>query len=255
MKIVVFGGSGLIGSKLVTILRHDNHDVISASRRSGVNTITNEGVDEALDGAEVVVDVTKPPSFEDKAVLGYFETSGRNVIAAEVMAGVKHHVVLSTVGTERMQASGFFRAKMAQEKLTRESSIPFTILRSTQFFEFILGIANAATVEQTIYLSPALIQPIAADDVAAALADLTVNPPVNGIVEVAGPERVSLAELVRRFLTDIGDPRRVKVDVNAPYFGAVLNDRSLTPGANPRISSQSFGAWFSKSADQYNQPD
>ncbi len=250
MKIVVFGGSGLIGSKLVDLLHHDDHHIVSASRRFGVNTITNEGLSEVLVGAEVVIDVTKPPSFDDKAVLEFFETSGHNIIAAEVKAGIKHHIALSTVGIERMQASGFFRAKMAQEKLIGESSIPFTILRSTQFFEFLLGIANKATVEQTVYLSPALFQPIAADDVVATLAKISVSLPINGIVEVAGPHRVSLAELVRRFLTKTSDPRRVEVDVNARYFGAVLNDRSLTPEANAYIGSQSFEEWFSKSGLQ-----
>ncbi len=247
MKIVVLGASGLIGSKLVDLLHHNNHHIISASRSDGVNTVTREGLAEALVGAEVVIDVTKPQSFDDKTVLEFFETSGHNIVAAEIKAGIKHHVALSTVGIERMQASGFFRAKMAQEKLIRESSIPYTILRSTQFFEFLRGIANAATVEQVVFLSPALFQPIAADDVVATLAKISVSPPVKGILEVAGPERVSLAELVKRFLTRTHDPRTVAVDVNARYFGAILNDKSLTPEANPRIGSQSFEQWFSKS--------
>jgi uncharacterized protein YbjT (DUF2867 family) len=179
--------------------------------------------------------------------LEFFETSGRNIIAAEVKAGVKHHIALSVVGTERLQDSGYFRAKLAQEKLIKESPVPYTILRSTQFFEFLRGIANSGTVEQTVYLSPALVQPIASDDVASTLADVTVSPPVNGILEVAGPERLSLAELVKRFLIETGDSRTVKVDVTAPYFGVVLNDRSLIPGANPRVGSKNFQEWLDES--------
>ena len=247
MKIVVIGASGLIGSKLVSLLRQSGQDVVEASLPSGVNTITGEGLAEALAGADVVVDVTNSPSFEDKAVLEFFETSGRNIIAAEIKAGVKHHVALSVVGTERLQESGYFRGKLAQEKLIQASPIPYTILRSTQFFEFLRGIANSATVEHTVHLSPALVQPIASDDVAAALADVTVSPPVNGMVEVAGPERISFAELVKRYLVETGDSRKVVADVNARYFGAVLNDQSLTPGANPRMGSKSFQQWLSES--------
>ena len=247
MKIVVIGASGLIGSKLVSLLRQSGQDVVEASLPSGVNTITGEGLAEALAGADVVVDVTNSPSFEDKAVLEFFETSGRNIIAAEIKAGVKHHVALSVVGTERLQESGYFRGKLAQEKLIQASPIPYTILRSTQFFEFLRGIANSATVEHTVHLSPALVQPIASDDVAAALADVTVSPPVNGMVEVAGPERISFAELVKRYLVETGDSRKVVADVNARYFGAVLNDQSLTPGANPRMGSKSFEQWLSES--------
>jgi len=247
MKIVVIGASGLIGSKLVSLLRQSGQDVVEASLPSGVNTITGEGLAEALAGADVVVDVTNSPSFEDKAVLEFFETSGRNIIAAEIKAGVKHHVALSVVGTERLQESGYFRGKLAQEKLIQASPIPYTILRSTQFFEFLRGIANSATVEHTVHLSPALVQPIASDDVAAALADVTVSPPVNGMVEVAGPERISFAELVKRYLVETGDSRKVVADANARYFGAVLNDQSLTPGANPRMGSKSFEQWLSES--------
>jgi len=247
MKITVLGGSGLIGSKLVNLLRQEGHDVVAASLESGLNTITGAGLDEALAGAQVVVDVTNSPSFEDKAVLEFFETSGRNIVAAEVKAGVKHHVALSVVGTERLQESGYFRGKMAQENLIKASPIPYTILHSTQFFEFLSGIAKAGTVEQTVHVSPALVQPIASDDVVATLAKIAVSPAVNGMIEVAGPERVSLAELVGSFLIKTGDSRQVMADANARYFGAVLNDQSLTPGANPRIGSMSFEEWFSTS--------
>jgi uncharacterized protein YbjT (DUF2867 family) len=246
MKIVVIGGSGLIGSRLVNRLRQSCQDVVSTSLADGVNTLTGEGLDEALDDAEVVVDVTNSPSFEDKAVLDFFQTSSRNIIAAEVKAGVQHHVALSVVGADRVPDSGYLRAKVAQEKLIRESPIPYTILRSTQFFEFLRGIANSGAVGETVFVSPALYQPIAADDVVAALADVTLNHPVNGIVEVAGPERVSLAELVQRFLAETGDSRTVIADENARYFGAKLNDSSLTPGENPRLGSLSFEAWLSQ---------
>src|SRR5262245_18419664 len=247
MEITVLGASGLIGSKLVNLLRQQGHAVAAASLESGLNTITGAGLDEALVGAHVVVDVTNSPSFEDKAVLEFFETSGRNIIAAEVKAGVKHHVALSVVGTERLQESGYFRGKIAQENLIKASPIPYTILRSTQFFEFLGGIAKSGTVGQTVHLSPALVQPIASDDVAATLAKIAVSPPINGIIEVAGPERVSLAELVKRLLINMGDSRLVMADANARYFGAVLNDQSLIPGANPRIGSRSFEEWFSTS--------
>ena len=247
MKIVVIGGSGLIGSKLVNLLREKGQDVVSAGLSTGVNTLTGEGLAQALAGAEVVVDVTNSPSFEDKAVLEFFQTSGRNIAAAELAAGVKHHVALSVVGADRVPDSGYLRAKVAQEKLIRESGVPYSILRSTQFMEFLRGIADSGTIGQEVHVSPALYQPIASDDVVAALADVTVGAPVNGILEVAGPERVSMAQLVKRYLNEMGDTRTVLADVNAPYFGAVLNDQSLTPGANPRIGSQSFEAWLSKS--------
>jgi uncharacterized protein YbjT (DUF2867 family) len=244
MRIVVLGGSGLIGSKLVTLLRREGQDVVSASHASGLNTVTGEGVEDALAGARVVVDVTNSPSFEDKAVLAFFETSGRHIVAAEGRAGITHHVALSVVGIDRLPENGYFRAKLAQERLIEESPIPYTILRSTQFFEFLGSIGQEGTIGQTVHVSPALVQPIAADDVAATLATIAVNPPVNGIVEVAGPERVSLADLVRRFLVKTGDLRQVLADSNARYYGAVLNDQSLTPGANPRIGSTNFEEWF-----------
>lgn len=247
MKIVVIGASGLIGSKLVKLLRQRGQDVVEASLASGVNTITGEGLAEALTGAEVVVDVTNSPSFEDQAVQNFFQTSGRNIIAAEMTAGVKHHVALSIVGTDRLPESGYLRAKVAQEKLIRESAIPYTILRSTQFLEFLRAIANSATVDQTVTLPAALFQPIASDDVVAALADVTMDAPVNGIVEVAGPERIGMADLVKRFLSETGDTRAVVADANARYFGTVLNDGSLTAGQNARLGSRNFEQWLSES--------
>jgi uncharacterized protein YbjT (DUF2867 family) len=246
MRIVVLGGSGLIGSKLVTLLRQEGQDVVSASHASGLNTVTGEGLDAALAGAQVVVDVTNSPSFEDKAVWDFFAGSGRHIVAAEVKAGVTHHVALSVVGTDRLQESGYMRAKAAQERLIKESPIPYTILHSTQFFEFLGSIANEGTVGQTVRVSPALFQPIAADDVAAVLATIAVSPAVNGVVEVAGPDRVSMAELVQRYLSETGDSRQVVADSTARYYGLVLNDQSLTPGANPRLGSTTFEAWFSK---------
>jgi uncharacterized protein YbjT (DUF2867 family) len=246
MKIVVIGASGLIGSKLVTILRRMGHAVVEASLASGVNTLTGDGLAEALSGAKVVVDVTNSPSFEDKAVLDFFETSTRNILAAEVKAGVNHHVALSVVGADRLPDSGYMRAKVAQEKLIQAAPIPYTILRSTQFFEFLGRIAQSATVGDTVHISPALVQPIASDDTVAALADVTVSPPVNGVVEVGGPERVSFAELIKRFLVATGAPRDVIADANARYYGAVLNDQSLTTGANARLGSRNFEQWLSK---------
>jgi uncharacterized protein YbjT (DUF2867 family) len=250
MKIVVIGGSGLIGTKLVNRLRQKGHEVVAASPNSGVNTITGEGLAEALAGAQVVVDVANSPSFEDRAVLEFFETSGRNLLAAEAAAGVGHHVALSVVGSDRLPESGYLRAKMAQEKLIKASKIPYTILRSTQFFEFLNGIAQSATDGQTVRLSPALLQPVVSDDVADALADVTLAPPVNGTVELAGPERISLDELVRRFLSAKHDARQVVADIHARYFGTELNDQSLTPGDNPRIGPTRFEDWLSRSVPQ-----
>jgi uncharacterized protein YbjT (DUF2867 family) len=250
MKMVVIGGSGLIGTKLVKNLRQLGHEVVAASPTSGVNTITGEGLAEALAGTQVVVDVANSPSWEDKAVLAFFETSGRNLLAAEAAAGVGHHVALSVVGTERLLASGYFRAKMAQENLIKASKIPYTILRSTQFFEFVSGIAQSATEGQTVRLSPALVQPVVSDDVAAALADVAVEEPVNGTVELAGPEPIRLDELVRRFLSANRDARKVTTDVHARYFGIELNDQSLTPGDHPRIGPTRFENWLSRSVPQ-----
>jgi uncharacterized protein YbjT (DUF2867 family) len=244
MKIVVIGGSGLIGTQLVNKLRELGHEVVAASPTSGVNTITGEGLAEALAGAQVVVDVANSPSFEDKAVLAFFETSGRNLLAAEAAAGVGHHVALSVVGTDRLLQSGYFRAKMAQEELIKASKVPYTILRSTQFFEFLNGIAQSATDGHTVRLSPAVVQPVVSDDVAAAMADVTLGAPVNGTIELAGPERLRLDELVRRFLTATQDPREVVTDVHARYFGVELNDQSLTPGTNARIGPTGFEDWL-----------
>ena len=247
MKIVVIGGSGLIGTKLVKNLRQLGHDVGAASPSSGVNSITGEGLAAGLTGAQVVVDVTNAPSWEDKAVLEFFETSTRNLLAAEAAAGVGHHVALSVVGTDRLLQSGYFRAKMAQENLIKASKVPYTIVRATQFFEFVNGIAQSATDGQTVRLPPALMQPIVSDDVAAALADVTVGVPVNGTVELAGPEPIRLDELVRRFLSAKQDARQVVTDVHARYYGIELNDQSLTPGDNPRIGPTRFEDWLSRS--------
>lgn len=250
MKIVVIGGTGLIGSKLVKNLRERGHDVLAAAPNTGVNTITREGLAQAMDGAEIVVDVANAPVWEDKAVLEFFETSGRNLLAAEAAAGVRHHVALSIVGSERLPDSGYLRAKVAQEQLIKASGIPYTILRATQFFEFVGGIAQSATVGEEIRLSPALIQPIASDDVVAVLADVTVEPPVNGTVEVAGPEAIPLDELVRHFLRATQDTRKVVPDVHARYFGAVVDDQSLTPGKNPRLGAIRFQDWLDQSTAQ-----
>lgn len=250
MKIVVIGGTGLIGTKLVNKLRQLGHEVVAASPRSGINTITGEGLAEALAGAQVVVDVANSPSFEDKAVLEFFETSGRNLLAAEATAGVGHHVALSVVGADRLPDSGYMRAKIAQEKLIEDSKIPYTILRATQFFEFLSGIAESGTDGQTVRLSPALVQPVAADDVAAALTDITVGVPLNGTVEVAGPEKFRLDELVQRFLSANQDARKVSTDIHARYFGVELNDHSLTPGDKPHIGVISYEDWFSNSTPQ-----
>jgi len=252
MKIVVIGGSGLIGAKLVARLREAGHEVVVASPRSGVNAVTGEGLAQALAGAKVVVDVANAPSFEDKAVLEFFEKSGRNLLAAEAAAGAGHHVALSVVGTERLLASGYFRAKMAQERLIEAAKVPYTIVRATQFFEFVGAIAQSAADGQTVRLSPALVQPMAADDVAAVLAEVAGEAPVNGMIEVAGPEPLPLNELVGRFLAANKDPRKVVADVHALYFGTELNDRSLTPGANPRLGATRFGDWLSRSTAPKN---
>jgi uncharacterized protein YbjT (DUF2867 family) len=245
MKIVVIGGTGLIGKKVVQILRQQHHEVVSASPSSGVNTVTGEGLAEVLAGAEVVVDVANAPSWEDQAVLMFFETSGRNLLAAEAAAGVGHHVALSVVGTERLLESGYFRAKMAQENLITASQIPYTIVRATQFFEFVGAIAQLSTSGQSVRLPPAMMQPIAADDVAAAVADVALAEPLNGTVEVAGPEKIRMDELVRRFLHANHDEHQVTTDVQARYYGVKVNDQSLTPGLNPRLGPTRFEKWLS----------
>lgn len=244
MKIVVIGGTGLIGSKLVQILRELGHDVIAASPSSGVNTLTGEGLAKAMAGAQVVVDVSNSPSFEDQAVLSFFETSGRNLSAAEAAAGVRHHVALSVVGTDRLLASGYFRAKMAQEDLIKASGIPYSIVRATQFFEFVGGIAQSSTEGQTVRLPPAMMQPIAAADVSAALADVAVAAPLNGTVELAGPDKIRMDEFVRQFLSANHDPRQVTTDAAATYFGTKVNDQSLTPGDNQRLGPTRFAHWL-----------
>jgi uncharacterized protein YbjT (DUF2867 family) len=247
MKTVVIGGSGLIGKKLVTILRQRGHEVLAASPSSGVNTLTGEGLSEALSGAQVVVDVANSPSWEDRAVLEFFETSGRNLLAAEKVAGVAHHVALSVVGTDRLLASGYFRAKTAQEELIKASSIPYTIVRATQFFEFVSGIVQSATAGQTVRLPPAMMQPIVSDDVAAALAEVAVARPLNGIVELAGPDPIRMDELARRFLAASRDTRQVIADPQAGYFGTPVDDHSLTPGDGPRIGPTHFDDWLRRS--------
>jgi len=252
MKIVVIGGTGLIGKKLVSILSQKGHEVVAASPTSGINTITGDGLAKALTGTQVVVDVANSPSFEDKAVLEFFETSGRNLLAAEATAGVGHHIALSVVGTDRLQASGYFRAKMAQENLIKSSRIPYTIVRATQFFEFVGSIAQSATDGQTVRLPPALMQPIVSDDVAAALANIAVEQPLNGTVDLAGPEPIRMDELVRRFLSANRDARKVTTDVHAGYFGTAVNEQSLTPGNNPRLGPTRFDDWLSRRQAQHH---
>ena len=247
MKIVVIGGSGLIGAKVVESLRRDGHEVVAASRATGVNTITGEGLAEAMKGARVVVDVANSPSFEDKAVLEFFETAGRNILAAEAAAGVRHHVALSVVGTERMLASGYFRAKMAQEKLIKAAKIPYTIVRATQFFEFVGAIADAAADGETVRLPPAMMQPVVSDDVAAILAAVAVEEPLNGTVDLAGPEPIRMDELVHRYLAAKSDARRVVTDNRAGYFGTAVDDRSLTPEGSARLGPTRFNEWLAHS--------
>jgi uncharacterized protein YbjT (DUF2867 family) len=248
MKIVVIGGTGLIGSKLVSRLREQGHEVVAASPDTGVDTVTGQGLAEALAGAHVVVDVSNAPDWGDAAVMDFFQASARNILAAETAAGVGHHVALSVVGTERLQGSGYFRAKLAQEEAIKAAAIPSTILRATQFFEFIGRIADGSTHDGTVPLPPIFFQPEAADDVAAALADIAQGPPVNGTVELAGPERFRLDELVQRYLSATGDPRHVVTDVHAPYYGLQVSDeRALVPGDNPRIGATRFADWLSLS--------
>jgi len=246
MKLVVIGGSGLIGSKLVAKLRQEGLETVAASLDSGVNTLTGEGLTEALQGASVLVDVSNSPSFEDAAVLKFFETSTRNLLAAEAAAGVGHHVALSVVGTERLLESGYFRGKIAQEKLIKGSSIPYSIVHATQFFEFVKSIADAATDGNTVRLAPVLIQPMAADDVATAMARVATGPPLNGTVEVAGPEEFRLDELIREGLRARSDPREVIADPDARYFGARLSERMLVPGHNAQLGEIRFEDWLSQ---------
>lgn len=248
MKIVVIGGSGLIGSRVVHRLRQQGHGVVAASPQSGVNIVTREGLAEALVGAQIVVDLANSPTFEEKAAMDFFQTAGRNLLAAEAAAGVAHHVALSVVGTERLLEMGYFRAKLAQEELIKAAGRPYTIVRSTQFFEFLAGIAQSGTVGQTVHLSPALFQPIAADDVAEAVADAALAAPLNDTIEIAGPDRAPIDELVGRYLSATRDPRKVIADTKAGYFGIAINDRSLTPGENPRIGSTRFDDWLSRAA-------
>jgi uncharacterized protein YbjT (DUF2867 family) len=247
MKIVVIGGTGLIGSKLVEKLRRAGHEPLAASPESGVDTYTGKGLEQALEEAQVVVDVSNAPDWDDAAVLDFFRTTSRNILAVETTAGVRHHVALSVVGTDRLPDSGYLRGKLAQEEAVKAASVPYTILRATQFFEFLSRIADSNTEGDTVHLPPVLVQPEAADDVAAALADVAESAPVNGIVELAGPEAFRFDELARRVLSAKNDPRRVTADVHARYFGAELEDRSLTPGDNPRIAPTLLEDWLSQS--------
>ena len=244
MKIVVIGGSGLIGSRVVTRLRQHGHEVVSASPSTGVNTVTGEGLATAFAGAEIVVDVANSPSFEAKAAMAFFEAAGHNILTAEKAAGVKHHVALSVVGTERLLEFGYFHAKLAQELLIEESGQPYTIVRATQFFEFVGGIAQDATRDDGIHVSPAKIQPMAADDVASAVADAALAAPVNGTIETGGPESFQLDQLVRAYLSAKQDSRNVITDPEARYFGIKLDDRSLTPDAGARLGAITFKEWL-----------
>jgi len=246
MKIVVIGGTGLIGTQLVKQLAARGHQALAASPSTGVNTLTGEGLAAALEGAQVVVDVANAPSFEDRSVMDFFETSGHNLLAAEARAGVRHHVALSVVGTERLQDSGYFRAKLLQEKKIAAAKIPYTIVRATQFLEFLGAIAQSGTEGQTVRLPTAHFQPIASDEVATAVAGVALGAPVSGMVEVAGPERVGLAVLVGRYLSAIGDPRTVVADPQAPYFGVRVNDQSLTPGERAWIGTVGLEAWLAR---------
>ncbi|POR52692.1 SDR family oxidoreductase [Bosea psychrotolerans] len=244
MKIVIIGGTGLIGSKTAERLRRQGHDVIAAAPNTGVNTITGAGLAEALEKTEVVIDLANSPSFEDKAVLEFFQISGQNLTAAEKKAGVKHHVALSIVGTDRLPDSGYLRAKLAQEAIIREAGIPYTIVRSTQFMEFLGGIAQAGTVGDTTHLSTGNLQPIASDDVADFVAEAALAAPVNGIIEISGPERARLCDFVARYLKAIGDPRIVVADPDARYFGTKLEAGSLVSDNTPRIGRIDFDRWF-----------
>jgi uncharacterized protein YbjT (DUF2867 family) len=250
MKIVVIGGTGLIGSKLVNKLREHGHEAVAAAPNTGVNTLTGEGLAEVLKGAAVVVDVSNSPDWEDAAVLKFFETSTRNLLTSEAAARVGHHVALSVVGTDRLAESGYFRAKIAQEKLIKESAIPYSIVRATQFFEFLKGLADISMVDGKVHLPHVLFQPMAADDVASAVARVAVGPPVNGIVEIGGPEQFRVDELVRRRLASIKDPREVIADPNARYSGAKLSEKTLVPDNQARLGETRFETWLTQSAAQ-----
>ena len=243
MKIVIIGGTGRIGSKVVAMLRERGHQAVPAAPETGVNTITGEGLAEVLTGAGVVVDVSNSPSFADDAAMNFFETSTRNILGAEATADVRHHVALSVVGVDRLPGSGYLRAKLAQEKLIRNSRMPYTIVHATQFFEFLKGIADSATVGNSVRLAPVMFQPMAAEDVARTVADVAVAKPVNGIVEVAGPQAYRLDELIRLDLRARNDSREVVTDPKAPYYGAVLSERSLMPGEDARIGRVTYEAW------------
>ena len=246
MKIVVIGGTGLIGSKTVTILRQGGHEVVAASPKSGVNTITGEGLQGAIAGAQVVIDLTNSPSFEDKAVLEFFETSGRNLLAAEAAAGVQHHLALSIVGIDRTD-NGYFRAKVAQEKLIKAAGIPYTIIRATQFLEFLSGIADSSTDGSVVRLPPVLFQPIAADDIAPILAEVALAAPRNGIIEIAGPERAPFNEIIARYLKAVGDPREAVRDPDARYWGGRVEEHSLVPLAEARLGRIGLDEWLRRS--------
>lgn len=250
MKIVVIGGTGRIGSKVVNKLREHGHEAIAASPNSGVNSVTGEGLAEVLKGASVVVDVSDSPDWDDAAVLKFFETSTRNLLTYEAAAGVRHHVALSVVGTDRLSESGYFRGKIAQEKLIRESSIPYSIVHATQFFEFLRGLADFMFDGKEVRLPPVLFQPMAADDVASGVARVAVSPPVNGVVEIGGPEQFRLDELVRRRLASLKDPRTVIADPNARYAGAKVGEKTLLPGKNARLAETRFDTWVTQSAAQ-----
>jgi uncharacterized protein YbjT (DUF2867 family) len=248
-KVIVIGGTGLVGKKVVMNLGQRGHDVVAASPSSGVNAVTGEGLAQALAGAQVVVDVSNAPNWEDNAVLSFFETSGRNLLAAEAAAGVGHHIALSVVGIDWLLASGYFRAKLSQEKLIKASVVPYTIVRATHFFEFVGAIARLATDGKTVRLPPVMMQPIASDDVATIVADVALGEPLNGTIELGGPEPIRQDDFVRRFLNATGDPRTVITDAQALYYGNVVNDQSLTPGDNQRLGSTGFDDWLSHNAE------
>ena len=250
MKIVVIGGTGLIGSKLVNKLREHGHEAVAAAPNTGVNTLTGEGLAEVLKGAPVVVDVSNSPSWDDAEVLKFFETSTRNLLTDEAAAGVGHHVVLSVVGTDRLSESGYMRAKIAQEELIRKSSIPYSIVHATQFFEFLKGLADVSMVGDKVHLPPVLFQPMAADDVASGVARVAVSPPVNGIIEIAGPEQFRVDELVRRRLASLKDQREVIADPNARYGGAKVSEKTLLPGKDARLGETRFETWLTQPAAQ-----